>query len=177
MTRIWDPLLRLFHWSLVISFAVAWVASENADSLHEWSGYAAAAIIGVRLIWGLIGPQYARFSQFVKGPQTVISYMKEMRDGGEKRYLGHNPAGGAMVMALLVVLLATAGTGWLLTWPQYSTHDGLMSNLHGAAANIMMTLVIVHVGGVFLASWRHKENLARAMVTGDKRAAEPDDIT
>jgi len=176
MTRIWDPLLRLFHWSLVISFAVAWISSDNAGMIHHWAGYAAAAIVGVRLIWGLVGPHYARFSQFVKRPQTVIDYMKDMRDGREKRYVGHNPAGGAMVIALLLTLLATAGTGWLLTWPQYSSHDGLMSNIHGGIANILMTLVLVHLGGVFLASWRHKENLARAMVTGDKRAAEPGDI-
>jgi len=175
MTKVWDPLVRLFHWSLVISFAIAWVSSEGFDALHIWSGYAAGALIAFRLVWGLIGPRYARFTQFIKGPGTTIDYIKAMMSGTEKRYIGHNPAGGAMVIAMIVTLGITVWTGWLTTLAQYK-NSALVSDAHGFITSILMALVIAHVAGVVLASVRHKENLARAMLNGRKREAETGDI-
>jgi len=175
MTKVWDPLIRIFHWSLVISFGIAWISSEGFDSLHMWSGYVAGALIAFRLFWGLIGPRYARFTQFIKGPGTTISYMKAMVSGDEKRYVGHNPAGGAMVIALIVTLGITVWTGWLTTLPQYENNT-LVSDAHGFITSALMLLVVVHVAGVVLASMRHKENLAKAMVNGVKRSPETGDV-
>jgi len=175
MIKVWDPLVRLFHWSLVLSFAIAWVSSEGFDGLHIWSGYAAGALIAFRLFWGLIGPRYARFTQFVKGPGTTIGYIKTMVAGQEKRYVGHNPAGGAMVIALIILLGLSVWTGWLTTLPQYK-NAVLVSDAHGFATSVLMLLVVVHVAGVIWASIRHKENLAKAMVNGRKSPAEPGDV-
>ncbi len=175
MVKVWDPLVRIFHWSLVVFFGIAWITSEGFDSIHAWTGYIAGGLIAFRLIWGLIGPRYARFSNFIKGPGTVIDYLKAMAAHKEKRYLGHNPAGGAMIVALLITVAITVWTGWEITQPQYA-HSDLMKTLHAFITSVLMTLVIVHIGGVVLAGLRHKENLARSMVTGEKRAPEDGDI-
>ena len=115
MIRVWDPFVRAFHWALAASFAVAWLSSENWDSLHDAAGYAAGALVALRVVWGFVGPRYARFAQFVRSPDTVIAYLRAIKDGSERSYIGHNPAGGAMIVVLLVVMAATAVSGWLLT--------------------------------------------------------------
>jgi len=114
-TRVWDPFVRLFHWSLVLSFGVAWFSSHPAETLHHWAGYAAAALILMRLLWGMIGTRYARFSQFVRKPATVARYLSNVVSSKEARYVGHNPAGGVMVMALIAAMATTALTGWMMT--------------------------------------------------------------
>lgn len=173
--RVWDPLLRLFHWSLVASFAVAWLSADEWDDLHEWAGYAAASLIGFRLVWGLIGPRYARFRQFVRSPATVLGYLVAVLQGREARHIGHNPAGGMMIVGLVLAMAGTAFTGWLYTLDAFWGVDWV-EETHEFLANLMLIMVLVHVAGVIHGSLRHKENLARAMVTGRKRAPEPGDV-
>jgi cytochrome b len=173
--KVWDVAVRLFHWSLVVSFAVAWLTAEEWDDLHEWAGYAAAALIGFRLIWGLIGPRYARFSQFLRAPGTVLAYLVGMARGRERRYVGHNPAGAAMIVALLLALAGTATTGWMYTLDAF-WGVAWVEQTHKLLADGMLALIGLHVAGVVIASLRHHENLVRAMVTGRKRAAAQGDI-
>ena len=173
--RIWDPLVRIFHWSLVISFATAWLTGDDLENLHHWAGYAAAALIGFRVVWGLTGPGHARFSGFVRGPGTVLGYLRDMAGKREKRYLGHNPAGGAMVVALIVTMAALSLTGWMYTTDAFWGVNWVEES-HEILANIMLGLVLVHIGGVALASLRHRENLVRAMFSGEKRAPSGNDI-
>jgi len=172
--RVWDPLVRLFHWSLALSFAVAWLSANSWDDLHVWAGYAAGALVIARVAWGFVGTPYARFSQFVRPPTTVLSYLKAILRGDETRYLGHNPAGGAMIVALILAMFATAFTGWLLTTNAYW---GVvwMQHLHHYLAHGLLLLVVLHLAGVVLASYRHRENLVRAMITGTKRPTGADD--
>lgn len=174
--KIWDPIVRLFHWSLVVSFAVAWLTADEWDRLHEWAGYAAAALIGFRLMWGLVGPRYARFSQFVRSPSEVAAYVRATIKGKEPRYLGHNPAGGLMIMGLIVAMAGTAATGWMLTLDAFWGAEWV-EEAHEVLANLMLFMVAGHLAGVVFASLRHKENLVRAMISGRKRAAEPSDVT
>jgi len=195
--RIWDPLVRLFHWGLVAVFAVVWLSAEDLSTVHQIAGYVVAGLVAFRLVWGLVGSHYARFSQFLKGPAATLSYLGDMKRGNERRYLGHNPVGAAMILALLLTLSGTALTGWLsieparlallpglpqIVAPAWADNGGerggseVIEDLHGVFANLMLFLVVLHVGGVVLASFRHHENLARAMVTGDKRAPGPGDI-
>lgn len=198
--RVWDPLVRVVHWSLVIGFAIAWLSAEDFSQLHEISGYVIAGLVGLRLIWGLVGSRYARFAGFVKGPQDTLAYLRNMVRGRERRYLGHNPAGAAMIVALLVSLSGTAFTGWLIAepdrvallpdlpqivapaWADGDREEGqdggfeIVEDLHEVLANLLIALVALHVGGVVLASVRHRENLARAMITGDKRAPSGSDV-
>ncbi|ODR98317.1 cytochrome B [Methyloceanibacter superfactus] len=174
-TRVWDIFVRVFHWSLVASLVVAWLSGDDWKTLHLWAGYSAAALIAMRLVWGVIGTPHARFSQFVKSPLAVASYLKEIATGREARHLGHNPAGGAMIVALLATLIGLCLSGWLLTTDAFWGSE-MMEDIHETLANLALVLVGLHVGGVLWASFRHHENLIRAMVTGRKRAPETGDV-
>ena len=175
MTRVWDPLVRIFHWSLVSSFTIAWFTPRSAENIHHWAGYVAGALILMRLLWGVLGTPYARFSQFVRNPQSVVRYLFAILTGREARYIGHNPAGGMMVLALMAAMAVTAVTGWMMTTNAYYGEDWV-ENVHGLSAEGLLVLVIIHVGGVVLASVRHQENLVAAMITGRKRKTEAGDI-
>ena len=200
--RVWDPLVRVFHWSLVAAFAINWLTADELQPVHEIAGYIVAGLIAFRVVWGLVGSRYARFAQFLRGPVETLSYVGALARGRERRYLGHNPAGAAMIVALLITLSGTVFTGWLMeeparvatlsempriVAPAFADDDGeyeaygeagaeALKELHEVLANLILLLVAIHVGGVVLASFRHHENLARAMVTGTKRAPGPDDI-
>jgi len=174
-TRVWDTFVRVFHWGLVASFVVAWVTGDDWKALHLWAGYSAAALIAMRLIWGVIGTPNARFSRFVKSPLVVADYLKDIITGQEARHLGHNPAGGAMIVALLATLIGLCLSGWFLTTDTFWGSE-MMEDIHETLANLALVLVGLHLAGVLWASVRHHENLVRAMVTGRKRAPEPGDV-
>lgn len=173
---VWDPLVRLFHWSLVLSFAIAWLSAESWKDLHEWAGYSAALLISIRLLWGFIGSPYARFRQFVQKPARVISFGRAMLLREEPRYIGHNPAGGYMILGLISTLSMTALTGWMYTTDAF-WGETWVENTHEATATLTLLMVITHVAGVLYTSHQHKENLVRAMIDGKKRKAGPDDIS
>lgn len=143
--------------------------------MHEWAGYAAGGLVAFRLVWGLVGTRYARFAQFVRSPAAVIAYLGEMLRGRERRYIGHNPAGGAMVIALMAATAGVAATGWMQTTDAY-WGVGWVEEVHELLANLLLIMVVVHVGGVFLASLRHRENLVRTMVHGRKPAPTGNDV-
>jgi cytochrome b len=109
--KVWDPLVRIFHWSLVAAFTIAYLTGDEESALHEWSGYVVIGLVLFRVLWGLIGTRYARFSDFIYGPAAIISYVRDMALGRPKRYLGHNPLGGIMILVMLASLLATGLTG------------------------------------------------------------------
>jgi cytochrome b len=109
--RVWDPLIRVFHWGLVAAFATVWLTADELQYVHEFAGYTVAGLVAFRLVWGLVGSRYARFARFLKGPGETLAYLGDMTRGRERRYLGHNPAGAAMVMALLVKLSGTVTSG------------------------------------------------------------------
>lgn len=175
MVKIWDPFVRLFHWSLVVTIATAWLTGDEIKVLHEPLGYIAAALVSMRIIWGMFGSHYARFAQFVPSPKRAFAYIGDIVSGKEKRYLGHNPAGAVMIILLLATIAATALTGWLQTTDAYFG-DEAMEDLHALFANGLLVLIALHLGGVILASLRHGENLVRAMVTGQKRMPDQADI-
>ena len=173
--RVWDLSVRIFHWSLVASFSAAWLTSSSRDETHQWIGLIAAALIAFRLLWGFVGSPYARFSQFIRSPRTTINYLSDILKGTEARYIGHNPAGGMMVLALLFGVAGTALTGYLMTTDAWYGEDS-MQITHSIFAYSVVLLLIGHIYGVILASIRHEENLVRAMVTGKKSQAKDGDI-
>jgi cytochrome b len=175
VARVWDPFVRLFHWSLAASFAVAFLTRHSAQDLHHWAGYAAGALVILRLAWGVIGTHYARFSQFVRPPRTVLRYVLDMASGREARYIGHNPAGGAMVIVLMLAMLGAAVTGYMMTTDAFFGVEWV-EHLHDLVGNGLLLLVLAHLGGVALASMRHRENLIGAMVSGTKRAPRTGDM-
>ncbi len=112
--KVWDPLVRIFHWSLVIAFATAYLTGDEESAVHEWFGYVVLGLIAFRVLWGLIGTRHARFADFVHRPGTVLGYTRTFVAGRARRYLGHNPLGGVMILALLISLTVTGVTGWQL---------------------------------------------------------------
>jgi cytochrome b len=181
-TKIWDIFIRIFHWSLLATFAITYLTEDDFPSLHVYAGYTMMVLIVLRLVWGFIGSRHARFNNFIAKPSNVINYMKEVVQFRAKRYVGHNPAGGAMVIALLISLSMTLLFG-LLTFgaAEFSgplaglaggvseSFANIFEELHEFFANFTLFLVVVHVLGVAIASFQHKENLIKSMVTGYKR--------
>jgi cytochrome b len=188
--RVWDPLVRAVHWVLAAAVIVDWFTDEPLW-MHTWLGYLALALVVLRIVWGFVGPEHARFVSFVRGPQLVFDYLAGLVRFSSKRYLGHSPAGGAMIVALLIMIAATAGTGMANLAadrrkgplasviakverpprvPGQRRPLLLMKQVHETVANITIALVVLHVLGVALASFAHRENLVRAMITGRKRA-------
>ena len=179
--RVWDPLVMFFHWSLVSAFFIAYFTEDDLLTVHSWAGYLIFSLLIIRLVWGFIGTRYARFSNFVYSPKNVIQFLKDTLQLRAKRYLGHNPAGGAMVILLLISLIMTTTSGILLFgaeeqagpvayWFTQSTSfwGDVLEELHEFFANFTLLLVIVHVIGVLVESLIHKENLVSAMLTGFK---------
>jgi len=109
--KVWDIFIRIFHWSLVLLFTLAYLTGEEETSWHAYFGYAIGILLILRFIWGFIGTQYARFGNFIYSPSTVIAYLKSLLSGKPKHYLGHNPAGATMVFALLFMLSMTTFSG------------------------------------------------------------------
>ena len=169
MVRVWDPFVRLFHWTLVGLFAAAYLTGEELEQVHEVLGYAIVALLVLRIIWGVVGSPHARFTDFVYSPRAVLGYARDAVTLRARRYLGHNPVGGVMVLLMIAGLLVTCGTGWLLTM-DFGDHH-MLEEVHEVAANGMLALIGLHVAGVVFSSFEHGENLIRSMVTGLKRAA------
>ena len=171
---VWDPFVRIAHWVLAMGFLVAYVspAEDGAGpgSLHVWTGYAIGGILLLRFVWGFVGPRHARFSDFVFRPATVFTYLKEVFLGSPRRYLGHSPAGGAMIAALLLALAASVVTG-IAAYGEFGRGvlARVLGDLHGAITTIALILAILHIVGIVIASITHRENLVAAMFSGKKR--------
>lgn len=172
-TRVWDPLVRIFHWSLVIAFFGAYALGDDGGLLHQALGYTVLGLVAFRLAWGLVGSRYARFSSFIPSYSKLIAYLKDVAVHRETRYLSHNPAGAAMIVALLLALIGVGATGWLLTTDAFWGSD-TMTDVHELLANGTLFLIGLHVAGVLFSSLRHRENLVRAMFNGRKRSAQSD---
>jgi cytochrome b len=169
---VWDLPTRLFHWMLVASFAGAWLTadSERYRDLHVMLGYTLAGLIGFRLVWGLVGSRYARFSEFVRGPAAVRDYLGSLLAGRPQAQVGHNPAGGVAILLLLALGVVASVTGWAV----YEDVGGeWLEEAHELASNAMLALVGVHIVAVLVSSRLHGENLVRSMLTGYK-LGEPD---
>ena len=165
---VWDPLVRIFHWGTVAAVATAFL-TEDVGWLHEGAGYVVLALLAVRLVWGVVGTRHARFSDFVVAPGRVRSYLGALLRGRAPRHLGHNPAGGAMIVLLILLLSLTGGSGWLMTTDRF-WGVGWLEQAHEAIAYLLLGAIALHVGGALAASVLHGENLVRAMITGRKRA-------
>lgn len=172
---VWDAPVRVFHWLMVLSFAGAYLTAESERwrLVHVSLGYTMAGLLGFRILWGLVGTTYARFSSFVRGPAAVARYVSSLLSGKPEHHVGHNPAGAVAIVLLLLLSSILVASGWTI----YNDLGGhLMEELHEGAAGLMLAVVGVHLAGVATASWLHGENLARAMVTGKKQGAAVDGI-
>ena len=212
---VWDSFVRVFHWTLVLAFAIAFVTEDDALRIHVWAGYIVGILVVARVIWGLVGSKYARFADFTYRPRAVVRYVCDLILFRAKRHIGHSPGGGAMVLVFLLSLAVTVASGLVVygagegagplasffasasieapsQQPALSDDDArdddesrrestgkgkgeesplveATKELHEFFANLTLALVIAHIGAVALASFAHRENLVRAMVSGYKR--------
>lgn len=164
---VWDPLLRLLHWTTMAAVITAYIAEEG-EQLHDRAGYVVAVTVSIRILWGFIGPQHARFSDFVRGPRAVFACLLGLLRGRPTQTLGHTPAGGAMTVALLGLLTVIAGTGVMMSTEAFWGNK-LVEEVHEAAANILMILIPLHVAAVIATSLLTGDNLVRAMIDGRKQ--------
>ena len=164
---VWDAPVRVFHWLLVLSFAGAYITAESERwrLVHVTLGYTVGGLVAFRVLWGLFGTRHARFAGFVRGPRAVASYLQSMLRRQPEHHVGHNPAGAAAIVAMLLLAAVTVGFG-------YAVYEELggewLEEVHETAGNLMLAVVGVHVAGVLLGSWMHRENLVRSMFTGRK---------
>lgn len=164
---VWDAPTRLFHWLMVLSFAGAYITSEGERwrLVHVTLGYTMGGLLAFRIVWGLVGTRYARFSNFVRGPQAVMAYLRSLHDRSPQHFIGHNPAGAVAIVLLIVTGTVIVASGWAT----YNEVGGeWLSELHELAGNAMLLIVGAHIAGVAIATYLHRENLARSMVTGTK---------
>jgi cytochrome b len=168
MIPVWDGLVRVLHWSLVLTVATAWLTRHSPGRWHEWLGYATLAIVALRTIWGFAGSGYARFADFVRPAAVTAAYARDVISGREARFIGHNPLGGWMVIALLSLVVLVGLTGWLYTTDRY-WGVAWVEALHDTLSNILFLFVALHIVGVVVTSVRHRENLPAAMLHGRKR--------
>jgi cytochrome b len=176
---VWDPFVRLFHWTLVVLFTVAYL-TEDPLIVHVWAGYVVGMLVLARIVWGFFGSPHARFSDFLYTPVVTLRYVRDLALlRRSERHLGHCPGGGYMVILLLVFLAVTVATGLIVYGGEQQA--GLLAGMlgeetgeaveewHELFANITLALIFIHIAAVVLASFAYRENLVRAMVTGYKR--------
>ena len=172
---VWDTPVRVFHWLMVLCFFGAYISAESERwrLLHVTLGYTMLGLVGFRIVWGLIGTRHARFASFVRGPAAVLRYLRSLWRRRPEHHVGHNPAGALAIVSLLLLTIAVAASGWA----SYNEVGGeWLEDLHEAAAESMMALVVVHIVAVVAASWLHRENLIGAMVSGRKAGAPQDGV-
>lgn len=165
--KVWDPVVRLFHWSLVTCVLLNLWVLEDGKTAHEWTGYVASALVALRVVWGLIGTRYARFSDFFPTPARLTRHLSALRQGEHPQYTGHNPVGALMMLALMLLVLSLGFTGWLQGTDTYFGEEWL-EELHEGLANTLMLAAGVHAAAALVMGRLERVRLIKAMVTGKK---------
>ncbi len=165
--RVWDRVVRVFHWALVAAFATAYFSTESMAWVHKGAGYVTLVLVGVRLVWGFVGSEHARFASFVPSPRRLFDYLRMVIRQREPRHLGHNPAGAVMILALLSAVLIIGISGWMMTLDAF-WGNATVEAVHTMAVDVTLAAVAVHVLANLYGSWHHRENLIVSMITGRK---------
>lgn len=165
---VWDPLVRLIHWSLALTILLNGAFTDDESKLHEWVGYVALGLVGVRLLWAVIGPQNARFTAFPPNPARAVRYLRALLAGDRTVHLSHNPIGALMVYNLWFSVIALGVTGYMMTTLRFFGIDWV-ETAHETLFNWLILSVALHVAGVAFDTWRSGVNLVRSMVVGRKR--------
>jgi len=192
--RRWDPVVKITHWSIAIAVLANAVFTEEGSGLHIWVGYGLAAILGLRMLWGLIGPIEARFGAFWPSPRKAMAHLREIRTGQSSQHISHNPLGAFMVYAIWGCLLTIIATGIAMAGvppigladndteqrgatelersDEYSEErdedgeeeEGLPGEVHETAANLLYLLILLHLAGVLFETRRSGRQVLVAML-------------
>jgi cytochrome b len=170
--RVWDPFVRLVHWSVAVLIVIDLLNDAGANPWHRYLGYAAGALVLLRLAWGLNASRHARLSAMTESARTLRRYIAGLRAGKHRFYAGHNPLGACMAFTLWALLLVMVLTGWMLRLDAF-WGDELLQTAHTSAAYVLAALAIVHVSGAVVTSAMTRTNLVKAMITGEKTFRDP----
>jgi cytochrome b len=170
--KLWDPLIRLFHWSLVFIFVANYFVNEKGDDWHQWLGYTAVAWLLVRFAWGFFGSRAARWSDFWPTPARLAVHIRTLTRGDVYHRMGHSPLGSLVMIFMMLCILTLGTTGYMMQEIDYFWGTEWVETLHGWIAHSLLVLVIVHIAAALFVSYRTKENLAWSMVTGKRRQSQ-----
>ena len=164
---VWDIPTRIFHWSLVGCFLIAYLTSESErwQLWHVTAGYAFGVLLLFRLVWGVVGTRYARFGNFVQGLKQTMRYLGSLLTRHPQHYVGHNPAGAWAIIGMIGLGLLAVLTGWA----SFSDYGDWFGELHEGIVNVLILVIAIHIGGVIVSSFLHRENLVRSMLNGHKQ--------
>lgn len=166
--KVWDIWVRITHWAVALGIFANLIATEGGSDVHEYIGYAVAALVVARLIWGFIGTKYARFSNFFPTPRRIKQHIGEIKAHRfNDSHLGHNPFGALMMFALWGVILALGVTGYLQTTDRF-WGDDTIQQIHELLANSWWVLVPLHVAAAIIMGRLQQQNLIKSMITGKK---------
>lgn len=166
--KVWDLVVRLFHWSLAAGICANLLLLEEGERPHRWVGYAAVALVLVRIVWGFIGSHHARFASFFPTPSRLRRHLAELRHGSHTPSVGHNPAGALMMLALMTLVLGLGISGYMMGTDAYFGEDWV-KDIHETLADILQLAMLLHIAAAVLMSRIERVNLVRAMITGIKQ--------
>lgn len=164
--RVWDPVVRILHWALVFC-VIGNLLNESGETVHRFLGYTACIVVGLRIVWGFVGTRHARFSDWFPTPARLFPYLKAILHNRPSAYVGHNPVGAVMMLAMMLVVLSLGATGWLMGTDTFFGEEWV-EDLHEGLADALMVMVALHVSAAIFESWVYKVNLFAAMVHGRK---------
>lgn len=166
---LWDPLVRLFHWSLVLIFIANYFVNESGEEWHQWLGYTAVSWLVVRFFWGFFGKGAARWSDFFPTPARLWVHIRALISGQPYHRMGHSPLGALVMILMMLCVLSLGISGFLLVETETFAYESWLEDLHETIANTLLGLVILHISAAVFESWRMKENLPLSMITGKRR--------
>lgn len=167
--KLWDPLVRGFHWSLASLFFVNFFITEDGGDIHEWVGYLCVGLIGIRLLWSLISRGNANIRHLIPTKKGIQQHLNALFNRRIDPYEGHNPLGALMIITLLSLIMLLGITGYILENVDMFWGSEWLEELHEALANITLFAVFCHVSAIILLQKWGKIELIRPMVTGKRR--------
>lgn len=170
--KLWDPLIRLFHWSIAGIVLANYFLNEEGDDWHQWLGYVAVAWLSVRFIWGFIGRGAARWSDFFPTRANLTAHITALVKKEPYHRMGHSPLGGLVMILMMLCILLLGMTGFMMAEIDYFWGEDWVENLHSWIANSLIALVSIHIFAALFESYRLKENLPLSMITGKRRKLE-----
>ncbi|RYY76273.1 MAG: cytochrome B [Gammaproteobacteria bacterium] len=169
---LWDPLVRLFHWSIAIIFIANYFFNEAGETWHQWLGYIAIVWLVVRFLWGFWGKGAARWSDFFPTRANLGVHVSALLKREHFHRMGHSPLGALVMITMMLCILLLGITGYLMQEVDYFWGEDWLEDLHGLIANSLMALVVLHIFAAIIESIRLKENLPLSMITGKRRKIE-----
>lgn len=170
--KLWDPLIRIFHWSIAAIFVANYFINEAGDDWHQWLGYGAVTWLSVRFVWGFFGKGAARWSDFFPTPARLTAHVSALIKGAPYHRLGHSPLGALVMILMMLCILSLGISGFMMEEIDYFWGVDWVENLHGWIADALMALVLLHIFAALFESYRLKENLPLSMITGKRRKIE-----